>query len=69
MYIIIPPNIELRTSFKILFTGQINIFPNINKKTIQAKKVITEFESKFNHLKISYLKLYLLICMIKFGQI
>ena len=35
-YIINPPNMEFRTSFKILFIGNINIRPNKNKKQIHA---------------------------------
>lgn len=33
----IPPNIEFPTNFNILFNGNINILPIINKKNIQAK--------------------------------
>ena len=48
-YIINPPNIEFNTSFNMLFIGNINTLPNINKKQIHAKYVITVL-SKFNHL-------------------
>ena len=46
IYIQTPPRIELNTIFKILFSGHINIFPNINKIIIHVKIVIIELKSK-----------------------
>ena len=47
IYIRIPPKTEFITNFKILLSGMINILPNINKKIIHAKNVITVFKSIF----------------------
>jgi len=33
----IPPKMEFKINFMILFNGNINILPKINKKIIQAK--------------------------------
>lgn len=46
IYIKNPPSNELKINFIIFFIGQINIFPNININTIQAKKVMAELKSK-----------------------
>lgn len=55
MYIQIPPKNELIISFTILFSGIINIFPNINSIIIQAKKVIITLISKVNSPLYSFL--------------
>ncbi len=44
-----PPNIEFNISLNTLLNGKTNILPNINKKIIHAKKVITLLKSKYNH--------------------
>ena len=44
-----PPKIEFKINLSILFSGNINILPKINKKTIQQPKVIKLLESKINH--------------------
>ncbi len=49
IYIIIAPRQEFAISFKILFNGNINILPNINKNIIQAKKLIIALMSKTKH--------------------
>ena len=41
IYIKTPPKTEFKINLKILFNGKIKILPNKNRKTIQAKNVIT----------------------------
>ena len=58
IYINTPPKIELKTNFKILFNGHINILPNINRKIIHAKKVITVLKSIFIISPLPYVYFY-----------
>ena len=50
--IVRPPSTELIISLNIIFIGIINIFPNMNKKKIQAIYVIILFKSKPYHLSL-----------------
>ena len=50
--IVNPPSTEFIINFNIVFIGTINIFPNINKKNIQAIYAIILLESNIYHLSL-----------------
>ena len=50
--IVNPPRTEFKTNLSIVFIGTINIFPNMNKKKIQAIYVIILLKSNLYHLSL-----------------
>ena len=53
-----PPSTEFITNLKIVFIGTINIFPNINKKKIQAINAIILLKFKLTTCPFLIILLY-----------